>query len=148
MNPFLLPSQERLEHWKQFRRALGLLEEVEQLESVATYWANAPLKSIAYDIERPSDWPTPWQMVHAGEWCRNSTAIGMEATLRLAGWAPQRMTLMYLIDQQKSDMILVLNIDKRWLLNYDWGSLRPMTNGLRILRSFCWMGRKHEALEI
>ncbi len=125
MNPFLLSHDERLAHWKEFRRSLGAMDEIAQLRAVADYWSKAPLKSIAYDPADASNWPTPWEMMHANEWCRSSVAIMMEATLRLAGFSPDRMLLKLIIDRDIQEELLVLIIDAQWVLNYDWGFIQP-----------------------
>lgn len=123
MNPFVLPPQERLDHWKQFRKELASFSEQEQLEKVAAYWSLAPLSNIAYDVERPDTWPTPWEMVSEGDWCRNSVAIGMEFTLRLAGWSSDRLTLAVVRDYDLSDQIMVVFIDDSKVLNYTYSEV-------------------------
>lgn len=121
MNPFLLSPKERLAHWSAFRRELPVLPEAEQFARVADYFAKAPLVKIAYDPVRPDTWPTPWEMISDGEWCRQSIAVGMEATLRLAGLDPERTALAMIICPEISDHRLVLQIDGRVTLNYLWG---------------------------
>ena len=122
MNPFLLPPAERLADWKQFRNGLPTFNEDHQRAAVAAYWAQAPLLTIAYDLDRCQDWPTIWEMIHANQWCRKTVAIGMEATLRLAGMAIERLTLRLIHDRSIQDVILLLAVDDDWALNYDWGS--------------------------
>jgi hypothetical protein len=99
------------------------------LNAVAKYWSNAPLKTIAYDISDCNTWLNPWEMIYANEWCRNSVAIGMENTLRLAGY-PESLTLQLILDRDIQEMLLVLNVDAKWILNYDWGTVKqyPKTN--------------------
>jgi len=123
MNPFLLSSAARLADWKQFRIALSNFPENEQLEKVAAYWSDAPLLVIACDPETPENWLTPWEMISQNEWCRKSIAIGMEFTLRLAGWDSSRMQLKMIRDYEVSDFLLVLEIDGKVWLNYNYGNV-------------------------
>ena len=124
MNPFILAPQERLLHWKDFRKDLPELPEIEQLSAVAKYWALAPLLKLAHDIEQPQDeWPTPWEMVSAGDWDRNSVAIGMEFTLRLSGWDKDRLQLWMIRDYDISEVILILVVDQKFILNYDYSEV-------------------------
>lgn len=123
MNPFLLTPRERLADWKQLRTRLSALSEQEQLQAVALYWAQAPLRKLAYDPQQPSSWPTPWEMVSLGEWCPQSVAIGMEFTLRLSGWKSERLGLVLFNDEKKSTPTLALEIDDRLLLNYHYASV-------------------------
>lgn len=123
MNPFLLDPQGRLANWKTFRNSLAEMAEEEQLQRVAEYWAQAPLVKMAYDIEQSEEWPTPWEMVNAGNWCRNSIAIGMEFTLRLAGWKSDRMQLVLLRDWDISQIILTVVVDDSRVLNYNYNEV-------------------------
>jgi hypothetical protein len=123
MNPFLLDPKDRLGNWKELRAALSGLPEDEQLKTVAEYWAKAPLDKFAYDIDQPDTIPSPWEMVSDGNWCRNSVAIGMEFTLRLAGWSPSRLRLAMMRDWDISEQIIVLIIDDSRVLNYSYGSV-------------------------
>jgi hypothetical protein len=125
MNPFLLPSPERLAHWKEFRRSLMPMPDDQKLREVAAYWAQAPLMTIAYDLDKPEKWPTPWHMIHYNEWCRSSVAIGMEATLRLAGITTDRLLLRHIMDRDIQAILMVLVVDSTACLNYDWGSVVP-----------------------
>lgn len=128
MNPFILPAQDRLEDWKAFRKSLVGLPEEEQFDKVAKYWSLAPLSKIAYDVEAPETWLTPWEMVSAGDWCRNSVAIGMEFTLRLAGVARERLRLEMFRDYDISEAVLVLIIDERRVLNYTYAEVVDYPN--------------------
>lgn len=123
MNPFLLPTAERMADWRCFRASLAKKEEAEKFAAVAAYWAQAPLLTMAYDVEAPRTWPTPWEMMHVNQWCRKSVAIGMEATLRLIGIDSERLTLELMLDRDIQDLLFILKIDDQWALNYDWGSV-------------------------
>lgn len=148
MNPFLLPPAERLADWRQFRDSLARLTEEQQLAAVADYWAKAPLLTTAYDLERCKDWPTIWEMIHANQWCRSSVAIGMEATLRLAGWAADRLTLALMHDRTIQSILMVLIVDDIWLLNYDWGSFRRYPNTDHyIMWNWRYIGRGYSILD-
>jgi hypothetical protein len=96
------------------------MNDSQQAAAVATYWAQAPLLPIS---RPPQPWPSIWRMMQDNQWCRNSVAVGMEATLRLAGVPTDRLTLQWIEDDQS--VLLVLVIDHRLMLNYDWGSVRP-----------------------
>ncbi len=121
MNPFLLSPDERLADWKKFREEIRGLSEGESLRCVAHYWAQAPLSKCAYDPEDCSEWISPWEMIHAGDWCPYSVAIGMEFTLRLAGWDSNRLLLMTIRDFDISDQRMILKIDDSIVLNYSVG---------------------------
>lgn len=130
MNPFLLGPDEQVSAWKSLREEIKLLDEAEALQKVASYWAKAPLCRMAYDFEDHTSWPSPWEMVMESDWCPYSVAIGMEFTLRLAGWNPDRMKLLVIRDYDISDQRMVLKIDESVVLNYIVGCVEeyPKTN--------------------
>jgi hypothetical protein len=131
MNPFLTSPRERLSLWKTLRSSLASMPEEEQLAVVAKYWAQAPLHKFAYDAEKPNTWPSPWEMISEGEWCARSVAIGIEFTLRLGGWNPDRISLHLIRDLDRSDMLFVVEIDGKYYLNYDHGLVSTVPNTKR-----------------
>lgn len=149
MNPFLLPPDERMAHWKDFRKSLMINTDVTgALKAVAEYWAKAPLVLIAYDTNDALNWPSPWEMIQANEWCRSSVAIGMESTLRLAGLPADRMKLKLILDRDIQELLLVLIVDEAWVLNYDWGFVQPCpTTDHRILKEWQYVGRSYSLLD-
>ena len=143
MNPFLLPRTERLADWKVFRDSLSAFSEEDQLRLVASYWAQAPLLKVAYDPENPKSWPSPWEAVHDGNWCRDSTAIGMDFTLRLSGWEPSRLELRLIDDHPNSNIVLVLKVDGTIALNYEWNTVTEFPSDFHTLRKYHWDGRHY-----
>lgn len=131
MNPFLLGRDERLVEWKAFRLSLAELCPDEQFIAVARYWAQAPmLARPAYDVENCKELPTPWEMIITNDWCRDSVAVGMEFTLRLAGYPAEELSLSLIRDYDISEQMFCLKIDNRLLLNYSIGEVKelPSTN--------------------
>lgn len=145
MNPFLLRRDERLSAWVAFRRGLEAMPPEDRLAPVAAWWAQAPLLTIAYDPEAPDTWPSPWEMVHAGDWCRNSVAIGMEATLRLSGVPAERLELAMLIAPGEERMGLVAVFDGATALNHEWGAPCPLPSPRRVVHRWRWNRRGYAA---
>lgn len=143
MNPFLLPPDDRLSHWKTFRNTLKDFEEIKQFELVLSFFNKAPLENRSYDIMDLKSWPTPWEMMNSNIWCRDSIAVGMEFTLGLGGINRERMELLHLQFKKKSDERLILKIDDRWNLNYDWGSITENIDDHRVLSRWKFIGRSY-----
>ena len=149
MNPFILAPEERLDHWKEFRRSLPSLTEEEQLRAVAKYWAYAPLGKMVHDIEQPQELPTPWEMISDGNWDKNTVAIGMEFTLRLAGWNTDRLQLQLIKDDDISDVILILIVDDSLVLNYDYSEVTnyPETN-ITVMGKWRFSGKTYTPISL
>lgn len=126
MNPFLLSPTERLSDWKAVRSSLADMTDEQAIAAVAKYWAQAPVCRMAYDYDEMEKWPTAWEMISANEWCRDSIAYGMEFTLRLGGFSPERLRLILIRDYDISDQMIVLEIDRTIFLNYDVGEITPL----------------------
>lgn len=146
MNPFLLPPKQRLAHWTAFRRGLANLPDAERLGRVATYFTQAPLMTIAYDPERPETWPSPWEMISKGDWCRSSIAIGMEMTLRVGGMDPERTELRMVIAPEIEAQRLLLLVDRCWTLNYLWGYVTDDLGPHRVLGRWRHRGRAYHSI--
>lgn len=147
-NPFMSSPEERLKYWKDFRENLTEYSEKEQLEKVNEFWNKAPLTNIAYDISNPESWGTPWEMIHLGEWCRYSIAIGMEFTLRLSGWNADRLNLVFAHDLEKEDTIFVLDVDKKFLLNYSLDLVETQKRNWNVIERWQFINNKFEKLEM
>ena len=147
MNPFLLAPQQKLANWKDFRASLSKMPEIDQISAVAEYWKWAPLKKMACDPEALDILPSPWEMIANNDWCKNSVAVGMEFTLRLSGWDANRMTIKMIRDYNISDQKLVLEIDEKHLINYDYGIVTGIPNTrFDIINSWRFIGRNYQRI--
>lgn len=147
MNPFLLSPQERIADWKALRAQIAELDDDAALLAVARYWQQAPLSKMAYDPELPEEWMSPWEMVSAGDWCPYSRAIGMEFTLRLAGWDTARLKLVLMRDYDVSQQLLVLKVDDQLVLNYEEGEVIPYpATDQTILVTWQFTGKNYDSI--
>lgn len=135
MNPFILSSRQRLDDWTQFRKSLSGISLEEQLDRVVEYWSQAPLVNFAYDENHFDDLPTPWEMITEGNWCRDSVAVGMEFTLRLAGVDGCILSLIH--DDVSSQRLVVLRVGD-WVLNMEYGTKIKIPSSAQILSHWEW----------
>lgn len=128
MNPFLLPTSQLLQVWKTIRDNMVNLEEQEQISSVVDFWSQCPLATFAYDPEALDAYDTPWEMMHRNDWCQNSVAVGMEFTLRLGDFPSDKLIIKMIRDYDASIQRLVVEIDGKYWLNYEHGTISPIPN--------------------
>lgn len=130
MNVFLQSPDDRLRHWKDFRKSIAGKDEATQLQEVANFWGKAPLVTCAFDWTAPvKDWRTPWEMIHDGYFCRNGVALLMAHTLLLTGkWTTDRLKLYMIRDLVISDQCIMLVVDNQWLLNYSIGQVVDLSS--------------------
>lgn len=130
-NHFLLSSEKRLKHWRDFRRDIEPLSVVEKINLTTNYWSYAPIQNIAYNIDDLSSIPTIWEMVYDGSWCRNSLAFGIEGTLRLSGI--NNLEINFIKDEVLSKMVTIVKHDN-YILNYEWGKVSVQTHPWYVLK--------------
>ncbi len=131
--------------WKTVRTQLKEKSEQEQLQSVVDFWMKAPLKKMAYDPERLDEYPSPWDMMTDNDWCQNSIAIGMDFTLRLGGWDADRLQIKMIRDYDLSVQQLVLVVDGKYVLNYEYGVVADeITSNHDVLDSWTFTGKHYE----
>lgn len=143
MNPFLLSPRGRLTVWKNLRLSLNDdAPEDDKLARVARFWGQCPIQRHALDTDRPSTWMTCWEMLHYNDFDKNAIAVGMEMTLRLAGWAADRLMLIMIMDQVLDDMFMVLKIDDAKLLNYNLNCVSKLPeSGFEVLKQYQYVGK-------
>lgn len=139
-----MSPDEQLSEWKLLREEIKTLDDATALQRVADYWSRAPLDKMAYDPEDQNEWPSPWEMIMAHSWCPYSVAIGMEFTLRLGGWNPDRMKLKLIRDYDICDQRMVLVVDDKLVLNYIVGDVEeyPQTKH-DVLMSYQHDGKRY-----
>lgn len=113
--------ENRINHWKQFREQMSTLSEDEQIQAVATFFADVPLGARCVDYYTPKTWPTPWEILHKGNFCPSSTSLLMYYTFRLLTNFKKDVTI-HLIEDN-NDRYLIVAVDKIFVLNYELGRI-------------------------
>ena len=121
--------QKRLASWRDFRKGLDVNDLLNTCRDVCEWWRYAPLSNISLDPYEIQTWPSVWEMLHRGNYCKFSTSIGMAYTLfYIDENIENRIIRVY--DQANSDIYMTALIDGRWLLNYnltevaEWSSVK------------------------
>lgn len=144
VNPFIIHStpDTRLSFWKGLRNTL--VDNPDALDILAEYWGLVPLGNSHMQIDDPTTWGTPWEMIHNGNWDRHMVAVGMEMTLRLSGWDASRLKIVSFRDYDISDEVTVLKIDNTYALNYNVGQVINWPNSEKIITdSWQFDGREY-----
>lgn len=123
MNVFLLPASERLAEWRKFRKSLESMDETSQLQAIAKWSAQIPTSNYVIDPDKPEEWPGPWELINDGDFCTTAVAYLMEQTLIMLGWDVDRLKLTFVRDMKRHDQMMVLLVDDKWALNYEYGTV-------------------------
>jgi len=120
------PPSKRLALWRDFRQSLDTDNITELCNTVIEWWQHAPLVNITIDPVDSTNWPTPWEMLHQGDFCENSLSLGMAYTIYYAN--PKiKNELLFVTNEKKSFQQLCAKIDDNYLLNYERGMISNFT---------------------
>lgn len=145
MNPFLTAPHERLRLWRASRLSLSVIDEEEQLMTVAQYWAQAPMAARPCELDDVGTIPTPWEMIHEGHWCPASVALGMEFTLRLGGWDESRLAVKTINDKERSQIVTVCEVDGARWLNYEMARVVDVpSTPMIVMNTIVFRGRSYQ----
>lgn len=119
---WLEPPQSRLAHWREFRKSLDP-DNIDSLcYSICKWWSFAPQQNLSIDPYDPVTWPSVWEMLHQGDYCKYSTAIGMAYTVFYVNQKIKNKVLR-VHDLENHDIYMTTLIDNRILLNYNYGEV-------------------------
>lgn len=144
MNFTLLSPSQRLVDWKELRESLKDKADSTVLNEIIKYWSKAPIILYSIDIDKPSEWPTPWELIYEGNFDSTSISFLMEQTLILSGWDPDRIRLSCLREKESNYKHMILVVDNQYVLNYSFGEIYPLDKlKEEILFSLLWNGETH-----
>ena len=118
-------KQHRLLAWREWRKTLETQDQAAFLESVAEWWKFVPLVNRSIDPWTAETWPTAWELVGSGEFCKNAQGLGIFYTLVLSGI---NCRLVYAHFKDRSDAKLLVIVDNNKVLNYSDGEVLDLKN--------------------
>ena len=113
-------TTEKILAWRALRETSKNHSLPEIIDMVNAWWTYTPWVRKTIDPYKPDTWPSPWDMINRGQFCRSSIALGQAYTLWLC--ATNSQTEIWLINNfSERDVHLVVVIDEKILLNYTLG---------------------------
>jgi hypothetical protein len=136
---FLLSPSERIPHWRAFRDRIKNMDELEQLNEVVKLIAMAPTVHFKLDVDDPSSWVTPWELLNEAEFDDAAKAYFAEQTLILSGWDMSRFKIIGLRNDKESFQTVVLLVDEKYVINYYHAQLINDTVLSNTVELFCYV---------
>lgn len=116
------PPHKRLATWRDFRKSLTGKTVEEIAEQVCQWWATAPIGPRNVDPYDATTWPDAWEMLHEGQFCKSTVAIGMSYTIFYIDKNIENK-LIRIQDLDNRDIYITALIDNKFLLNYNYGEV-------------------------
>lgn len=128
-------AEERMERWRNLRESISGLEEEEQLNSIADFFADVPIGSRCIDFYTPDSWPTPWELLYHKLFCTSSISLLIYHTLVIT-LGGDRVEII-LVDTG-NDLFLAPLVDKKCIFNIELGKVNNIKDypSLRIIDDF------------
>src|SRR6056297_2956184 len=115
--------EERITLWRSFREEIQLLEQDDQLNKIAEFFAEFPIGSRCIDYYTPNSWPTPWEILYHKLLCQNTISLLIFHTL--CALMPDRDVKIFLIEDER-DRYLVPVIDNKYIFNFELGLISKL----------------------
>lgn len=115
-----IPDEERLRLWKKLRDDIKDLSIDDQLALVAKFCSTIPFGARTMDYYDPTCWPTPWEILFYGSFCKNSISLLMFYTLALL---QNEKTIELLLINDAGNFYLVPLVNNHIILNYHLGEI-------------------------
>ena len=115
-------TTEKILSWRGLRNAAAGTDIDQSIKSISDWWTYAPWVKKTIDQYAPETWPTPWDMISKGNFCRSAVALGQAYTI----WTlyPDTKCELWLINNRsEQDVHLITVIDASKVLNYHMGSI-------------------------
>lgn len=150
ISPFLQGSKILLKSWKDIRKTLtGDKNDYEQLKIVVDFWSKAPTSMRILDWDDCSSWPDAWMLMHSNEFDESAISLGMFYTLLLGDderWTHDRCVLKLIKDDRHSQQKIVLEIDNKWLMNFEYKKIlavNDVVNDFYVQQIYDFDGKNH-----
>ena len=116
---------EKILAWRELRQQAIDNTTDNVVQSINTWWTYSPWVKKTMDPYKPDTWPTPWELINRGEFCRSAIALGQAYTFWVA--SPNINAELWLINNfSEKDIHLVVVIDEKTMLNYTLGHVLPI----------------------
>lgn len=129
-------TTEKILAWREFRKQTVDKSAEDLISLVNNWWTFSPWVSKSIDPFKPTTWPTPWQLIEKGEFCRSAIALGQAYTLWIC--SPKNNTELWLINNfNEKDVHLVAVVDSKFVLNYTLGQISSIEEcDMEVLEKF------------
>jgi hypothetical protein len=106
---------ERLQAWADLKAQATSLPLQTAVESINTWWFQAPWSAYHLHWDDQSEWPDPWQLLSDNIYCPVARGLGIMYTIAMLDREDLQDTRM--IEYQSDNLVLVAQ--EKYILNWD-----------------------------
>jgi len=114
-----IPNEERLHLWKKLRADIKDLPTSEKLVEMAKFCETMPRGPRSVDYYDVNSWPTPWEILFHGEFCKSSVSLLIFHTLTILQVENIELRM---VKDNSGDYLLPF-IEDQFVLNYELGKV-------------------------
>ena len=116
INWHMLSKNDKLEEWKNLRESIVENSPNDQLQAIVEFFSTVPFGASTIDCYNPKSWPSPWEIIFYGSFCKSSISLLIFYTLKLL--SVKSNIELHLIDDD-GEIYLLPVIDNTFVLNYE-----------------------------
>ena len=122
---FQQKREDRILHWRDWRKSLSGKDKHKVLQEIAKTWAQVPTGSQIIAQDSFDDWPNPWQLISDNYYCDLSVALGMcYSILLLDDYQDLYEDVSLNIYKQNNNWVNLPIIDReKYVLNWNIGEI-------------------------
>lgn len=115
---YLLPFNQRIGQYKEFRKQLKDKSLTEQLELTMEWFKNWPLVNRLIDIDSCQHWLTPWEFLKENCLCENAKVVLLHETICMLNDDFEKNSKILLINDRNKEIVQLVILYNNELLNY------------------------------
>jgi len=116
-----ISGEKRLHLWKQLREDINTLQLKDKLEKISEFCSTMPIGRRTLDCYDSTNWPTPWEILFHGDFCKSSVSIIIFYTVSILNNKEQNIEL-WVVKDNDGDYLLPV-IDNQFILNFEAGKV-------------------------
>ena len=142
-----LPTEARLVLWRNFRKTLECKDLHTAVKMSAEWWAEIPVVEGNSTPWATDTWPDPWNLIANGPLDHTMASVAIAYTLWMTSLPEdqERIELAVINDLNRRQILLVIMIDSRWMINYNKKEVTDtsqFSNDIEILSTYAYSAFK------
>ena len=115
-----LKSEQKYDQWKKLREEVTQTDLEEALQTTAKFFFSVPISTRYLDFYTPDTWPSPWEILHEGLYCKNTVSLLIYHTISMTH---KDVELEMLLVDDDTDRYIIPRINQSYILNFEPGNV-------------------------